>query len=345
MSARIMKLVSLVIGSSFLLTACDPPMPPEVAAALAEQSYTCINGDTKLSAPDSILAVTGDWQTGVAMNCEAEGMTITPVDTTGTDVELQIGDPADASCKAYVTVPYALDAPVLAFQLTDISGITLSASAIGKIFAGEITTWDDPELVALNPNTVLPSTPVTFGNELTKDFEAPFSAWLERLGGAKVSLPIGTATADTIADGGIVLTSYSKAMTLALPLVGIATGKNLETDVVIPEAGSINSAGTMFKAMAAAGVLELIFDAKAKPIAPEGINIAPNPYQALVAINLRLCGVDSLKTRAAAKYILRQDSQGSLGMSTVIAIPENLRALALGLVSEGLPAPSPLPSN
>lgn len=320
-------------------------MPPEVAAALAEQSYTCITGDTKLSAPESILAVSGDWQAGVAMNCEAEAMTITPVDSVGTGVELQIGDPADASCKAYVTVPYALDAPVLAFQLTDIGSVTLSASAIDKIYAGKITSWDDPELVELNPNTLMPSTPIVFGNELNKDFETPFSAWLERLGGSKVSLPIGTATTDTIADGGIVLTSYSKAMSLALPLVGIVTGKNLETDVVIPEAGSINSAGTMFKAKATGGVLELTFDAKAKPIAPEGINVAPKPYQALVPINLRLCGVDSLKTRAAAKYILRQDSQGSLGLSTVTAIPENLRALALGLVSVGLPAPSPLPSN
>jgi hypothetical protein len=320
-------------------------MPPEVAAALAEQSYTCITGDTKLSAPESILAVSGDWQTGVAMNCEADAMTITPVSAPGADIELQIGDPADVSCKAYVTVPYALDATVLAFQLTDITGVNLSASAIGKITSGEIKTWDDPEIVALNPNTVMPTTPIVFGNELSNEFEAAFSAWLERLGASNLNLPAGALTTDTITDGGIVLTSYSKAMTLALPMVGIVTGKNLDTDVVIPEAGSITSAGTMFKAKAAGGVLELTFDANAKPIAPEGINVAPNPYQALMPINLRLCGTDSLKTRAAAKYILRQDSLGSLGLSTVNAIPETLRAIALGLVSVGLPAPSPLPSN
>jgi phosphate transport system substrate-binding protein len=345
MQSRIIKVLSLVVGASFLLTACDPPMPPEVAAALAEQSYTCITGDTKLSAPESILSVSGDWQTGVAMNCEADAMTITPVPAAGADVELQIGDPADSSCKAYLTVPYALDAPVLAFQLAGISGVNLSASAIGKISSGAIKTWDDPDIVALNPNTVMPSTPVVFGNEVTKEFESPFAAWMQRLSGSQISLPAGTVTADALIDGGIVLTSYSKAMARSLALVGIVTGKNLETDVVVPEAGSINSAGTMFKAKAAGGVLELTFDSKAKPIAPEGINVAPSPYQALVPINLRLCGVDSLKTRAAAKYILRQDSQGSLGLSTVTAIPENLRAVALGLVSVGLPAPSPLPSN
>ncbi|MFM2321144.1 MAG: hypothetical protein RL612_291, partial [Actinomycetota bacterium] len=108
---------------------------------------------------------------------------------------------------------------------------------------------------------------------------------------------------------------------------------------VIPEVGSISSGASMFRATASEGIVLLAFDAKAKPVAPEGVDVAPAPYQAVSIINLALSGIDSLKTRAAARYLLRQDSQGSLGLSTVVGLPENLRIIALTEVSKGLPEP------
>jgi hypothetical protein len=95
----------------------------------------------------------------------------------------------------------------------------------------------------------------------------------------------------------------------------------------------------MYQSKSANGIVQLTFNPKAKPIAPEGVDVAPPPYQAVSVINLNLVGVDSLKTRAAARYILRQDSQGSLGLSTVVGLPENLRIIALTEVSKGLPEP------
>jgi phosphate transport system substrate-binding protein len=310
-------------------------MPPEVKAALAEQSYTCVEGDTKLSAPEAIAAVAGDWQSSVESNCA--GMTISPVANIDSQVELQIGAVDSKNCTPYASVPFAVDGVVLAVNLTDITNVNLSAQVIEEIWAGKITTWNDPAIVELNPNFQMPATAISFGSEISAEQAKPFTDWLGRLAGHPVKISGGSTKLTSLSEGGIVLASYSDTVTLGLPMVGISSGKGSEG--VVPEIGSINSAASMYQAKSINGLVSLTFNPKAKPIAPEGVAAAPAPYQAVSVINLNLCGVDSLKTRAAARYILRQDSQGSLGLSTVVGIPENLRIIALDAVSVGLPEP------
>lgn len=61
----------------------------------------------------------------------------------------------------------AIDLPVyispiaLIFNIDGVSKLNLDAATIAKIFKGEITTWDDPAIVALNPGTELPSATIT----------------------------------------------------------------------------------------------------------------------------------------------------------------------------------------
>jgi phosphate transport system substrate-binding protein len=334
MSARIIKVIALAIGATFLLTACDPPMPPEVRAALAEQSYTCESGDTQLAAIAPVAAVAGDWQASVESNCP--GMTITPVDENTPEAELQVGQ-VNSGSTAYASVPFAIDAVVITVMLTDITQVNLSADAIAKIAAGQITSWDDPELAALNPNFSMPATQISYTNLLSPAQAAPLTDWLQRISGKDVSLGATAAKATLQIDGSLVVTTYSAAMNDGLQMVAITD--DVGSDGVIPESGSIGSAATMFKSKVSNGNVSLTFDSKQKPIAPEGVAVAPAPYQALNVYNLNLCGTDSLKTRAAARYLLRQDSQGSLGLSTVIGIPESLRVVALEVVSKGLPEP------
>jgi phosphate transport system substrate-binding protein len=332
MSVRFLKIVTVLIGASFLLTACDPPMPPEVKAALAEQSYTCELGDTQLSAPESIAAVAGDWQATVEANCP--GMTITPASLPSESVELQIGEIIGTP---FASVPFAVDGVVIAVMLTDITNVNLSAEAIEGIWSGKIISWNDPLIAALNPNFQMPATPIGFGTELESTKSKPLTDWLTRLAGHTITLSGGTAKLSGLTEGQLVITSYSNAMALSLPMVGISAGEG--TEGVIPEIGSINSGASMYQSKSVNGIVQLTFNPKAKPIAPEGVDVAPPPYQALTIINLNLVGADSLKTRAAARYILRQDSQGSLGLSTVVGLPENLRIIALTEVSKGLPEP------
>jgi phosphate transport system substrate-binding protein len=49
---------------------------------------------------------------------------------------------------------------VLAYNVGDITDLRLDADTLAAIFLGEITTWNDPRLVALNPDSSLPDEPI-----------------------------------------------------------------------------------------------------------------------------------------------------------------------------------------
>ena len=330
----------MILIGSVALTACDPPMPPEVLATLAEQTYTCQAGDSELYALPTVAFVAADWQFSVELNCP--GMTITPVDLATDATALQINRAGVAATgTTFSEVPFALDAVVLAVNLPDITNVVLSAEAIEKIWAGQITNWNDPTLVSLNSSFELPDLAISFGTDAEVGDITSFTDWMKRLAGKDFNLSGGTANLEEFVEGSLVLTKYSTATDLTATMVAIVTDP--KQDAVAADAEHVISAGTMFKGKAVGGVVELTFDSKAKPIAPEGINQAPAPYEAVTLITLSLVGEDNLTTRAAAKYLLRQDSQGSLGLSSVIALPEKLRALALATVSVGLPLPTIAP--
>ncbi len=337
---RSISAVGLVVVASFTLTACDPPMPPEVLASLAEQTYTCVEGDTLLYSIDTVASVSSDWQFSVETNCP--GMTITPTTDANLKPALQIlSAETEANGTVFAEVPFALDATVLIVSLTDVTNVNLSAAAVQKIWAGEITKWSDPELAALNPAFDLPDIEIDFGVDIGVGDISSFNDWMTRLAGNEISISGGTATLDDFSEGSLVLTKYSKATESFATMVGIVTEQGGEG--VIPAMETILTAATMFKAKNEDGTVVLNFDPKAKAIAPDGIAVAPMPYQAVTLITLALVGEDSLKTRAAARYLLRQDSQGSLGLSSVIALPEMLRAISLTTVSVGLPQPTLAP--
>lgn len=330
MFARVSKAVVGIVAASLLLTACDPPMPPEVRAALEEQTFTCESGETQFFATETVAAVAGDWTASIELNCPGMTLVSQPVDSEA--VELAVGGERSG---AYAAVPFAVDATVLVVALSDITDVALSAEVVEKIWAGEITAWDDPAIVKLNPNFAMPSTPITFGIDPAVTRPEVFEQWLSRLAGREIRLGTGTAGLDSLAEGSLVLTDYSTAMELSATMAGIVSDKI----AVAPNIESINSGASMFKTKADNGIISSELDPKAKPIPPAGVNAAPAPYQAVWLLELKLFGTDSLKTRAAARYLLRQDSQGSLGMSNVVAIPENLRLAAIEVVSVGLPKP------
>jgi hypothetical protein len=46
--------------------------------------------------------------------------------------------------------------------------------------------------------------------------------------------------------------------------------------------------------------------------------------------------------RTAARYLLRQDSQGVIASATMLPLPETARIAAIQLVAVGLPVPTPV---
>jgi phosphate transport system substrate-binding protein len=67
-----------------------------------------------------------------------------------------------AACKSCVQVPWALAAVVPAYNLHGAPDhLKLTGDILAKMFLGEITSWDDPAIKAVNPGVSLPSTHVT----------------------------------------------------------------------------------------------------------------------------------------------------------------------------------------
>ncbi len=83
----------------------------------------------------------------------------------GTDAAL--GDDELTQAKDRCFGSGALDLPVyvspiaVVFNLDGVDSLNMSAATIAKIFAGQITTWNDPAIAAENPDVELPATAIT----------------------------------------------------------------------------------------------------------------------------------------------------------------------------------------
>jgi phosphate transport system substrate-binding protein len=97
-----------------------------------------------------------------------------------------------------VQIPLVQAPVVVAYNIPGVaSGLKFDGSTLGKIFAGTITSWNDPAITALNPGVTLPNLAIAvahrsdasgttsiFTDYLTK--ESP--SWVTALGGATTSV-------------------------------------------------------------------------------------------------------------------------------------------------------------
>jgi phosphate transport system substrate-binding protein len=63
--------------------------------------------------------------------------------------------------KPILYFPMTLAGVVLAYNLPGVDKLKLDADTIGKIYTGQITTWNDPAIAALNSGANLPNTPIS----------------------------------------------------------------------------------------------------------------------------------------------------------------------------------------
>ena len=83
------------------------------------------------------------------------------VDFAGSDPALKPADVAKMK-GAVLQFPVAFGAITVSYNLSGVkSGLKLDGPTISKIFSGQIKTWNDPAIKALNPGASLPSTSIT----------------------------------------------------------------------------------------------------------------------------------------------------------------------------------------
>jgi phosphate transport system substrate-binding protein len=63
--------------------------------------------------------------------------------------------------KTVLYFPVQIGPIAIAYNLSGVKGLKLDAPTLAKIFQGEIKTWNDPAIKALNPGLSLPSTAIT----------------------------------------------------------------------------------------------------------------------------------------------------------------------------------------
>jgi len=127
------------------------------------------------------------------------------VDFAGSDPALKSADKSKMKGDV-LQFPVAFGAITVSYNLSGVkSGIKLDGPTISKIYLGQIKTWNDPAIKALNPGMSLPSTSITVVHRsdssgttagFTKFLAATYPTWASQVGTDKeVKWPTGTGAA------------------------------------------------------------------------------------------------------------------------------------------------------
>lgn len=65
-----------------------------------------------------------------------------------------------AATPSLLNIPLAISAQMINYNLPGVSNLKLSGPVISAIYQGKITTWNDPQIKALNPTASLPATKI-----------------------------------------------------------------------------------------------------------------------------------------------------------------------------------------
>ncbi|MEN9956935.1 MAG: hypothetical protein RIR46_543 [Actinomycetota bacterium] len=347
------KLAAALLLVSPLLTACDPPMPPEALAALAEASFTCVEGDVPSYFSEEVADGAPFLAENLALNCP--GMSYSIVDGASAELVASSNAQSGPGGSAYATVPYAVESGV--FVITSSAGASalFSPATVQGVLDGSITTWDAPQILEDNAGVAPLDGPLTLVNIAQKDAVSALEVWYQHYSGKKLSHSLDVRESVEVADfenlpeGSIAF--MPGAVFTALSNIAMVTpmAANLLVDVekfplgATPDMTSIQTAASQWKTTKTETAVSVTMEFAAKPVPPVGFDEAPAPYQIIYPVNLSLFGTDNLSARATARYLLRQDSQGSLTL--VASLPVSVRADALAFISKGLPTPTLAPEQ
>ncbi|HJP65620.1 MAG TPA: phosphate ABC transporter substrate-binding protein PstS, partial [Actinomycetota bacterium] len=188
------------------------------------------------------------------------------VDFGASDAPLKDEEVAAIKAKGHdvIEIPTVLGGVAIAYHVTGVDdGLKLDGATAANIFLGQIKSWNDPSIAALNPGATLPSTPIQVVHRsdesgTTKVFTSwlskESSTWSSQVGADKaVQWPVGTggdgndgvAAGLSQTDGAIGYLSYDFAVTSGLGVAQIK--RDTDGQFVAPSVQSITAAGGILK--------------------------------------------------------------------------------------------------
>lgn len=336
------KLSAITISAVVVLSlsACTPPIPPEVRDAIMELNVVCETGTVKTYIDPAYTAVVDSLTFSINSDCP---------DLIVESVEL----PEEADLiftqslpDAYdgVFVPSGFQAVVPVVNSFQFGAVAISPANFEKIFKGEITMWNDPALVADNPNDILPELPISIVPSAAPQNLEVFEAWMSHLVGAEFKTNL---VADPnfmvdslyeVEEGALAFVTAAENLSLGFTQISVRVGEG-EAGVAGITPDSIYSATSQMELESSGLGLTGKINPEIKPENFPGSNTAYEPYQAIAPTYLLLGSNPTLATRVLARYALRDATQSELEQVGIYPLHSTTRIEAKALVSEGLPEP------
>ena len=145
------------LSAMLLVSACTPPMPPDVLAAQLENQITCQEGSQEVAVPEEFM---GSFDiVNVTLNgvCPEQSVTETTMDmptgvrvTSTAPTTIEMADFTEQCTGEVITVPVFNYGVTLSYNIIGLDGLVLSPTVIAGILSGSITMWDDSAIAADN---------------------------------------------------------------------------------------------------------------------------------------------------------------------------------------------------
>lgn len=359
-------------GAALLLSACTPPLPPDVLAAQAEANITCQTGAQNVSIPEDFAGASDAVNATLAGTCPDQSL-----------VEVAPGEPAslvitemaptaeqiaafEKICPSgTITVPVFGYPVVLTLNVIGLEGVVMTPQALAGILDGTITSWTDPLITDANPGTDFTGIP----DITVMSLEGPsgainaMTAYLSKTAGDSWTtgtvdtLSIGTkfaTTADLIAeftmtDGAVAVLPAVQAVNAGLPMASAdINGTTIsvdDTQLLKVGVGALtmttDANGNMVATPAVGGtpVPENFDAAAAKIVLAENQEMIGWPIIGIAHMMVCDDGTDPLPL-SSAQYLVRLAGQGSLETFGLVPLPEPIRVQTFTPLKVTAAAPS-----
>ncbi len=145
------------VAATMLLSACTPPMPPDVLAAQMENQITCQTGNQNVAVPEEFVGSFDIVNVTLGGVCPEQSITEVTAETPA-GVVITSAAPTAAQRAAFegqctgdvITVPVFSYGVTLAYNIIGLDGLILTPDVIGRMLSGSITNWDDLAIAELN---------------------------------------------------------------------------------------------------------------------------------------------------------------------------------------------------
>ena len=175
---RLTTIGAVAIAGTILLSSCaanegGTTTAPSAAASTLSGTLVGAGASSQGSAQESWTAAFQKANPAVTINYDPTGSGAGREtfigggsDFAGSDSSLKKEEIAGGfkSCvpaTGYIEVPAFIDPIAVIFNVAGVDKLNLDAATLAKIFKGEITSWDDPAIAALNKDAKFPSAAIT----------------------------------------------------------------------------------------------------------------------------------------------------------------------------------------